>query len=183
MLKEPKKGGTVQILRKLDQAFHWLEGVISMLCFVAMALLVLFGVLSRFVLHIPMMWTEEASRYLMVTGAYIGISMAARERAHLGLTFVVDMFPAKIRSAVIILRELISITAYLLFTWFSTSFMLQVQSFQQKSAALRWPMWIMYVPLVVGFGLAAVQAMMLFYNDHFLGGTALESYDDELMAN
>ena len=182
-MKEKEAGGLRAMIRKVDMVLDKLESTTAMICFVFMMCLVLFGVLSRFVLHIPMMWLEEASRYLMVTGAYIGVSMATRERAHLVLTFMVDVLPEKIRRVVIIAREIISIAAYVLFTGFSISFLIQVCSFHQKSAALRWPMWIMYIPLVVGFGLSALHAAMVFVNDYIAKEKFLEDRDDEVLSN
>ena len=166
----------------LDRVLDKFSGFVAVTCFIAMTCLVLTGVGTRFIFKIPMMWIEEASRYLMITGVYIGVSMAVRERAHLGLTGLVDMLPAKMKTVVEYIREFITIGSYLAFTGFAVAFMLNVQSMGQKSPALQYPMWVIYLPLIIGFGLSAVRAVMIFWNDYLLKNKVLPDVHDEVQA-
>lgn len=166
----------------LDKVLEKFSGFVTVTCFIAMTCLVLTGVGSRFIFKIPMMWIEEAARYLMITGVYIGISMAVRERAHLGLTGLVDMLPIKIKITVKYIREIITIGSYIAFTGFAIAFMLNVQSMGQKSPALQYPMWVIYLPLIIGFGLSAVRAAMIFWNDYIFKNKALPDMYDEIQA-
>jgi len=174
--------GPIRFVRKADQVIGKAESFIAGLCFVAMTLLVLAGILTRFVLHIPFMWVEEAARYLMVTGVYIGISMAVRDRAHLGLTGVVDALPPKVGRVIKIISEVISIAAYVLFFIFSVQFAAEVRLLGQKTPALRYPMWIIYIPLIVGFLLSAIRAIMVFWNDYIAKEKTLPDSHDEILS-
>ncbi len=150
----------------LDKGMSIFENVITTFAFVSMTCLVLAGVISRFILHIPFKWVEEASRYLMITGIYIGISMGVKQRKHLGFTFLLDAVPNKFFKNVLnTLRSLIEIIAYAYFAYCSISFCLFVKSTNQISPALLVPMWYVYVPLVVGFIFCTIRALMVFYNN------------------
>ena len=74
-----------------------------------MLLLVVLGflqVIFRFVLQIPVAWTEELMMFSMVWVAYLGASVAVNERKHIMISMFVDMLPAGLRMAVTLLSQL-----------------------------------------------------------------------------
>ncbi|GHS96696.1 hypothetical protein AGMMS50276_15490 [Synergistales bacterium] len=167
----------------LDKIMTFVENVISITCFTAMGVLVLAGVASRFIFHIPFMWVEEASRYFMVAGVYVGVSMGIREKAHLGLTALVDALPSSKQKALQMMLSFIIIALCLYFSIYSISFMRQVEANGQRSPALQFPMWYVYIPLGIGFVFGAIRGMMVFWND-FICKTPVLSYgEDEVQAN
>lgn len=80
-------------LRHVEEALSVLFGV------------VLFGVLiwqvvTRYLLNDPSIWTEECARYLYVGVVFFGAAAAVRDRAHIGMPFIVDRLPIRARLAV-----------------------------------------------------------------------------------
>ena len=173
-----------QIVIKFDKILTAFEDVFTGVCFVFMTVLVLAGVLTRFVLHIPFMWSEEASRYLMVAGTFVGISIAARDKSHLGLSLVVDSLPHKAGMALKIFSEIICIVIYCLLAYYAIEFLLQVKATPTKSAALSFmPMWVVYIPVALGLILTIIRVLMLFWNDHISKDKPLKVTEEENWAN
>jgi len=167
----------------LDRLMAFIENLISIAGFSAMVVLVVVGILSRFVFHIPFMWIEEASRYLMVAGVYVGVSMGIRDKAHLGLTALIDALPPKPKKLLQMTLNVIMIFLCLYFSIYTISFMHQVQTNGQASPALRFPMWIVYIPMGIGFIFGTIRSLMVFWNDFICKAPVLPYGDDEVQVN
>lgn len=59
----------------------------AIVLFAALTIIVGLQVLTRFVLHLPFIWSEEAARFLFFWVALLGAAMSVRTRRH----FVVDV--------------------------------------------------------------------------------------------
>ena len=84
----------------------------------AMTIVVLLGVVFRYVLLSPLSWSEEVARYLMIWAASLAISIGIMRREHLGITFLTSRFPPSAQKYVAILVNL----AVLWFLWILTKF-------------------------------------------------------------
>lgn len=167
----------------LDKVMTFIENLISISCFTAMVILVVAGITSRFILHIPFMWAEEASRYFMVAGVYVGISMGVREKVHLGLNALVDSLPPGPQRILQMTLNGGVIALCLFFSIYSFSFMQQVHSMNQTSPALQFPMWLVYIPLGIGFVFGTIRGMMIFWNDFICKTPVLHYERDNIQAN
>jgi TRAP-type C4-dicarboxylate transport system permease small subunit len=86
-------------LKLISSASDLLNKVVAQLCLVSMAgmtFVVLLGVVFRYVLRMPLSWTEELSRYLMIWAASLAISLGIKENSHVGLTVLLDTAKSKI---------------------------------------------------------------------------------------
>lgn len=87
---DTKENRYVSFIGKLSDS---LNKVVKHLCLVGMAsmtFVVLLGVVFRYILRMPLSWTEELSRYLMIWSASLAISIGIKEKGHVGLTILVD---------------------------------------------------------------------------------------------
>ena len=64
-----KKG----ILARIGQYADRIETAVASIAFAFMCLFVLTTIVYRYVLRQPISWTEEASRYLMITGIFVAM--------------------------------------------------------------------------------------------------------------
>jgi len=74
----------------------WLKRVLSVICvvlFATLVLLVTWQVFTRLVLGDPSIWTEELARYTFVWVSLIGIAIAVGEKADVVMEFVVERLP------------------------------------------------------------------------------------------
>jgi len=62
-----------------------INGVIAVVLFAALTGVVLLQVFTRFVLHIPFLWSEEAARFLFFWVALLGAAMSVRTRRHFAI--------------------------------------------------------------------------------------------------
>jgi TRAP-type C4-dicarboxylate transport system permease small subunit len=90
-----RKGGAVAALEKASEVTDRIGGVMCAILFGVMTIVVIVGVFFRYVVNSPLSWTEEVSRYLMIWGASVGISLGLRAEEHVGLTVVLDAIKSR----------------------------------------------------------------------------------------
>ncbi|BCL62478.1 hypothetical protein DGMP_31710 [Desulfomarina profundi] len=105
----------------LDRAAHRLNWVVERICALlvaGMVLVIWFGVVERYFLHMGYTWTEELSRYIMIWAALLAVSCGAFYREHIGLDIVSRFLPpAGVRGLKISL-DLVSFSFFLFLTWY-----------------------------------------------------------------
>ena len=70
---------------------------LCLLLFSAMIVATLAQILFRYVLQLPLPWTEEAARALFVLSMVMSMAFAYREREHIVVDFLFDQMPAPVR--------------------------------------------------------------------------------------
>jgi len=81
---------------------RWLWGFVENLAlaaFVCMLILVVAQVFFRYVLQVAVPWTEEAARWFYAYQILLGCTIAARDKLHLQVTFVLERFPPRLKAA------------------------------------------------------------------------------------
>ena len=74
------------------------EEITGSILLVAVALITLFNVLSRYLLSNPLSWAEEVATYLFIWMAMIGAALAVKTGQHFRIEFLVDYLPRKPRA-------------------------------------------------------------------------------------
>jgi len=73
---------------------------VELLCALLLAVLVLviwIGVFGRYVVELPVTWTEELARYLMIWAALLAVSCGVARREHVAVTAVLHSLPPSLR--------------------------------------------------------------------------------------
>lgn len=78
------------ILTSIKKGMNFLLSRIAALLLIAMTLLVLYQVFTRYVLSSPSDFTEEVVRYLLMWTGFIGAAYAFSTRQHMALVFIRD---------------------------------------------------------------------------------------------
>ena len=78
-----------------------IENTICIVCLLAMTTLVFANVFSRYVLHLSLSFSEEITTNLFVLLSMMGTAIAARRRAHLGLSILTDAVKPSVRRALL----------------------------------------------------------------------------------
>ena len=149
----------------VDCALSKAESFVTILCFALMCVFIIVGIVMRFILKMPNMYGEEASRYLMVCGIFIGVSIGVRQKAHLGVTTLVEMLPGKLPKIVFAVAGIITMCGYLALSWYALLFVREMRFFRQTSAAMSVPMYMVYFPIMLGLMLSFIRSVMVFWND------------------
>lgn len=87
----------------------------------------------------------------------------------LRVNVLVDLFPTKVRNTINILVDAIILTVMALLLRSSFTVIQNAIKSQRKSPALQLPMYIVYLCLVIGFGLGVIRSiqMLLIHIKHF----------------
>lgn len=71
---------------------------ISMAGFIGMLLATGSQVMFRYVLRIPVPWTEELARMLFILSMFLGIAAAIREKEHIVVNFLFKKMPIRVQA-------------------------------------------------------------------------------------
>jgi len=113
-----------------------------------MAVVVFVEVIFRYVLHLPLFWTEEFARYCLVWSSLLGAGVALKRGEHIAVTFLTDMFPKGIRVETSLLVQIF--IASFLGVIFWGGFCLVILTRHQLSPAMRIPMSWPYMAIPIG---------------------------------
>ena len=83
------------------------EEVVCAAGLLTMASCIMLQVILRYFFSAAAAWAEEVAVYSMVTSVYLGASLAIKERAHMRITIIINMLPARARAAVLALADLV----------------------------------------------------------------------------
>ena len=122
-----------------------------------MAILVFVNVIARFIFNSPLAVADEMSCYLFVLMSFMGTAIAARRKAHLGLTIVTDKLSPSASRKVQVLMYLIAAVFCLLIVIFGIEMVMSQYALGQETATMQWPEWIygLFVPAGAAFALLA----------------------------
>ena len=122
-----------------------------------MAILVFVNVIARFIFNSPLAVADEMSCYLFVLMSFMGTAIAARRKAHLGLTIVTDKLSPSAARKVQVLMYIIAAVFCLLIVIFGIEMVMSQYALGQETATMQWPEWIygLFVPVGAAFALLA----------------------------
>ena len=104
-----------------------------------MAILVFVNVIARFIFNSPLAVADEMSCYLFVLMSFMGTAIAARRKAHLGLTIVTDKLSPSAARKVQVLMYLIAAMFCLLIVVFGIEMVMSQYTLGQETATMQWP--------------------------------------------
>jgi TRAP-type C4-dicarboxylate transport system permease small subunit len=129
-----------------------------------MTFVVLLGVLFRYVFRMPLSWSEELSRYLMIWAASLAISIGIRENEHVGLTVLLDS--AKTKASRIFLGTIIFLVVLgFLIIMVYYSILMTIEAKYQISMGLGITMVLPSLAIPVSMGLAVIQLILTYVMD------------------
>lgn len=134
----------------VSRAFDALEYVLSGVVITILAVMVvLIGsqVVARYLIGIPLYWSEEVARHLMIWLFFIGAVIALRRGAHLGIELLPDSLPPMVAMALRALVLAILGVFLAMMTWYGWE--LATRTMVQRASALHYPMGYVYAALPV----------------------------------
>ncbi|MEJ2723315.1 MAG: TRAP transporter small permease [Deltaproteobacteria bacterium] len=128
----------------LNRACEWA----LILLLAVMAVVVFLQVLFRYLIHLPLFWTEEFARYCLVWASLLGSAVAVKRGEHIAVTFFLGQLPMRWGRIVILAAQSAVIVILFVMLWGGAK--LVVVTSTQISPALRIPMAIPYLALPIG---------------------------------
>lgn len=145
-------------IQKVDKCLSMIENAVIILGLSAMFLILLAQVIMRYVFSRPLTWSEEAARFIFVYVSFIGISYAYRQKGHIRMEVVVNLFPQAVRRGLEVLINLGTIALFCYMIPFSFRF-IGIQA-GVKATATHIPMSIVYTAPPLGMALSCVRLLI-----------------------
>ncbi|WP_374449461.1 TRAP transporter large permease subunit [Stella sp.] len=143
------------VVRGIDRLTD-LAGFLGALALVAMTVIVVYEVVSRYVFNAPTTWVTEIGTYLFVAIVFLGQAAAQRGNAHVQVEALVDRLGRGARAFL----ELVGLWLGLLFVAFSAWHTARFTFLEYVHGARDWgllstPQWMPQLPMTVGLVLFA----------------------------
>ena len=145
-----------------------IEKLVACVCVSIMAVLVFVNVIARYVFGNSLAVSDEMSTYLFVLMSFMGMAVAARRKAHLGLSIVTDHVSPRARLIISMVMYAISALFCLLIVIFGIQMVISQYQMGQETATMQWPEWIYgsFVPVGAAFAMMAfLQTMVQMYKE------------------
>ena len=74
-------------MKKFVDLLEIIQSVFSVILFIALVIIVFLQVASRFILHNPIVWSEEVARFLLFWVTLMGASLSVKNKRHFTIEF------------------------------------------------------------------------------------------------
>ena len=133
--------------------FEYVEEILITIGLVVMTTLAFGNVLSRYLFHASWSFTEEITTSLFVWVTFLGASVAAKRKGHLGLSIITDNLPPKGQKVAV------------LFSVATATVVFGILLKYGLEMVIGWPEWIYGTAIPVGAILMIVRFLELGYNE------------------
>ncbi len=125
-----------------------LEEIVLSLLFVNMCFFVLIQIVSRYVFHSPLLYTEEVSRYCYIWICFFGMAMATKLQNHIRIELVFIFIKGRAQAVINLVLNIISLGLYVVIFFIGLSYTLT--NAVQLSPAMEISKAFVYVSLPLG---------------------------------
>lgn len=142
-----------RFIEKLSYGTGYAAGLVLL----AIIVLTMVEVVSRYVLRNPLILSDELGGYAMVLVSFLGLAYCAQEKGHIRITFIVERLSPRITSwirlaSLVLGLAFISVAAWVSWKFLGDSFTRDMRSNSMLRTPLKWPQ--MAIP--IGFTLFAL---------------------------
>lgn len=139
----PKNKSVTWLIKNFEELF-------SFLLFSLMAILAFANVITRYFFNYPIAFTEEVEVGLMVWLTLFGAAIGFKRGAHLGISFLIEKLPEKIRFLFSRFALLLTSILFTLLIYFCCLQIAQEIELKITSEALGVPQWIYTTGIPIG---------------------------------
>jgi len=137
-------------LKTLNGYIEKIEKFICITTLSVMLFLTFVNVISRFMLHMSLSFSEEIVTSLFVLASLAGASIAIRDKSHLGLDYFTSSVGASVQKWLAIIANALGILMCSIILYFGIFMVLGEYTSHQLSATMQWPEWIYGLTVPVG---------------------------------
>lgn len=134
------------INNRLEEIF-----LVALMCMAV--IVVAMQVVTRYVMKVPLPWSEELARYMFLWLTWVGASYATKERRHVNIDVIYSKLPQLGKKVCTIVSTLVWIVFLVMMVYLSLRLTLSVHSGGQIAVGSGIPMWVPYASIPVGLGL------------------------------
>lgn len=153
------------IAKATSRRINW---VIERACVLLLVLLILdvwLGVIVRYAIPLPITFTEELARYLMIWMALLAVSSAIVYREHIGVELVFARLPAPVRRWLAVFFDVLAFAFFAALFWYGMDFV--ERGFRRVTMIYEMPKGYPFLIVPLASGLACVQLLLTGLHDFF----------------
>ena len=122
----------------------------------------LLQVIARNIPLIPSLtWAEELCRFAWIATVFLSLPYTIRTSNILRVSALIDALPPLLHNLLNIMVDIVTFAMMALLSWASVSVLEQITASGETSPAMMWPMWIMYLIVLIGFVLGAARSVQM----------------------
>ena len=152
----------MKLLRFLNDHF---EEYLLVVLMVVEVVVVFAQVVTRYVFHSPLAWSEELARYMFIWLVWIGAAYATKLRKNI----IIDVVASKFKGATKLISEIINFVLFvalmLFMLWTTSTVMMQVYESNSIGTGTHLPMWIVWLSLPLSMALNLLRYTQNFVYD------------------
>ncbi len=147
-------------MRSLLKFTDHIEEFILTISMIIMTLAVAAQILCRYVLAMPLDWSEEMARFCFVWCIYMGVSYACMNRKHLKIDAALFLFPRAWRPWVEFLGKVLFLAFAVVLVYASWQHFYRITFIrEQLSPAMRIPMGVAYGAIPLSFAMVIIRLL------------------------
>jgi TRAP-type transport system small permease protein len=149
------------------------EGWVALLFFWALAAVVLYQFVTRYVMNDSASWTEEVARYLLIATVFTGAVIGVIKNNHIQVDFFYRFMPRPLSHALATVVDVMRILFFAAACVLTVLMMLKLGS-NSRMTMVDLPMNWVYGVCLLGFAAMAVRSVLVALQHHRRGYTVLE---------
>ena len=147
----------MKVWKWLDEHF---EEALMIVFLVLISCVMMLQVIVRKISFIPSLtWAEEFSRFMWIMSVFVSLPYTIRKSNMLRVTVVRDLLPQTARKIINLCVDVIVLVCMALLGYHSIEVLQWTARSGETSAAMHWPMTILYAVALLGFFLAAFRSV------------------------
>lgn len=151
-------------MRSLRRFVDKAEGLICITTLIIMLTLTFANVLSRFILHFSLSFSEEIVTVLFVIASLTGSSVAVRFGFHLGLDIFIGFMPKTVQKLLGIAAYIIALCMCAMLLYQGVLMVQQEMFLGQLSPTMQWPEWIYGLTVPIGASILILRYIISIYD-------------------
>ena len=134
----------MKLLRFLNDHF---EEYLLVVLMVVEVVVVFAQVLTRYVFHSPLAWSEELARYIFIWLIWLGTSISMKSKEHIRMDMLSNALHGKAKVGLDLFSNILMLAFCVFLVIYGWTLVSSMMTRGNLSVALRLPMWIVYLSL------------------------------------
>ncbi len=151
----------IQTFAKINRVLQKAEKLAGAACLGTMLFIMLLNILMRYLLLIPINWSDELNNYLFIWSGFLACAYTTAEDGHVRVTLIWGALPPKVRTVTHLVMNSIMLAAFAFFigpTW-------RLLGRLPLSNSLRVPLKYVYAILPIAFSLMSLHILNTMLKD------------------
>lgn len=149
------------VFEKIVGLLNAVTRVVMVVLIILMSLVLLLQITSRFLVFVPLSWSQELMQYLNIWLVFLGAAVAVREDSHIRIDLFIERFSEKHKRSFRIVVHAVSVVLVSLIA--CQAFVLVGKTMDKTTSSFPLPVAYFYVSVLVGCCLMVVNYLFLIY--------------------